>query len=77
MCSLRLCPGIQGFARLCAGDVYEICVRLGSQEWRCRGTIGKDQQQRWSRPRRILRPTLADQLVIKVSGNWQADGLIL
>ncbi|XP_043223971.1 rho family-interacting cell polarization regulator 2-like isoform X1 [Amphibalanus amphitrite] len=59
--------GIQGFARLCAGDVYEICVRLGSQEWRCRGTIGKDQQQRWNRPRRILRPTLADQLVIKAS----------
>ena len=43
-------------------------MRLGGQEWRCRGTIGKEQQQRWSRPRRILRPTLSDQLVIKAGG---------
>ncbi|XP_037073390.1 rho family-interacting cell polarization regulator 2-like [Pollicipes pollicipes] len=59
--------GIQGFARLCAGDVYEICVRLGGQEWRSRATVGREQEQRWSRPRRVLRPTLSDQLVIKAS----------
>ncbi|CAG0897548.1 unnamed protein product, partial [Cyprideis torosa] len=38
---------LQGFARLCPGDVFEVTVRCGQEKWRSRGTILPDGRQRW------------------------------
>jgi len=58
--------GIQGFARLCAGDVFEITIKCGDkQKWKCKGKILKDNVQSWNSTEQIFRPNLDDQLSIK------------
>lgn len=55
-----------GFARLCAGDVFEITIKCGEkQKWKCKGKILKDNVQSWDSTQQIFRPNLADQLSIK------------
>lgn len=58
--------GIQGFARLCTGDVFEITIKCGEkQKWKCKGKILKDNIQSWNSTEQIFRPNLTEQLSIK------------
>ena len=58
--------GIQGFARLCAGDVFEITIKCGEkQKWKSKGKILKDNVQSWDSTDQIFKPNLSDQLSIK------------
>ena len=65
--TLRLqMQGIQGFARLCAGDQFEITIRCGTrQKWKCRGKILKDNVQSWDCSEQLFRPGLHEPLVIR------------
>ena len=58
--------GIQGFARLCPGDVFEITIKCGEkQKWKCKGKILKNNTQSWDSTEQIFRPNLSDQLSVK------------
>lgn len=57
--------GIQGFARLCVNDVFEITIRYGDQKWKTRGRIMKDDKQIWDNPRAIFKALLGEMLLIK------------
>ncbi|KAL1438605.1 hypothetical protein MTO96_047962 [Rhipicephalus appendiculatus] len=57
--------GIQGFARLCAGDVFEISVKHGDQKWKSRGRVQKNGQQVWDNQQVIMKALLGEFLFIK------------
>ena len=58
--------GLQGFARLCAGDVFEISLRHGSQKWRSRGKVGRDgSSQKWDSTAATFRLSLDQMLFIR------------
>ncbi|RXG73480.1 Protein FAM65B [Armadillidium vulgare] len=57
--------GIQGFARLCPGDVFEVSIKHGSQKWKTKGRIAKDNSQVWDNPMFIFKALIGEMLQIK------------
>ncbi|KAM9817658.1 rho family-interacting cell polarization regulator 1-like [Neosynchiropus ocellatus] len=59
--------GLAGFARLCAGDQYEVLMRYGRQRWRLRGRVEVSNKQVWDSEEYIFLPLVAELLSIKVT----------
>ncbi|KAJ3595892.1 hypothetical protein NHX12_002304, partial [Muraenolepis orangiensis] len=59
--------GLAGFARLCAGDQYEILMRYGRQRWKLRGRIEVNSKQEWDSEEMLFLPLVTDFLSIKVT----------
>ncbi|CAL9701828.1 unnamed protein product [Knipowitschia caucasica] len=59
--------GLAGFARLCAGDQYEVLMRYGRQRWRLRGRVEVSNKQIWDSEEYIFMPLVTDLLSIKVT----------
>ncbi|XP_029942705.1 rho family-interacting cell polarization regulator 1-like [Salarias fasciatus] len=59
--------GLAGFARLCAGDQYEVLMRYGRQRWRLRGRVEVSNKQIWDSEEYIFLPLVAELLSIKVT----------
>ncbi|XP_074594283.1 uncharacterized protein LOC141849729 isoform X1 [Brevipalpus obovatus] len=58
--------GIQGFARLCPGDVFEITIKHGDQQkWKTRGKILKDGTQCWESQQTLIKALIGERLTIK------------
>ncbi|XP_076338823.1 rho family-interacting cell polarization regulator 2-like isoform X3 [Tachypleus tridentatus] len=57
--------GIQGFARLCAGDVFEVTMKNGHQKWKTRGKILKGENQAWDNKKVIFKAQIGEVLYIK------------
>ncbi|KAK5873928.1 hypothetical protein PBY51_018924 [Eleginops maclovinus] len=59
--------GLAGFARLCAGDQYEVLMRYGRQRWRLRGRVEVSNKQIWDGEEYIFLPLVTELLSIKVT----------
>nr|XP_046250731.1 rho family-interacting cell polarization regulator 1 isoform X2 [Scatophagus argus]XP_046250732.1 rho family-interacting cell polarization regulator 1 isoform X2 [Scatophagus argus]XP_046250734.1 rho family-interacting cell polarization regulator 1 isoform X2 [Scatophagus argus] len=59
--------GLAGFARLCAGDQYEIFMRYGRQRWRLRGRIEINAKQVWDSEDMVFVPLISEFLSVKVT----------
>ncbi|KAM8895114.1 rho family-interacting cell polarization regulator 1-like isoform 1-T2 [Spinachia spinachia] len=59
--------GLAGFARLCAGDQYEVLMRYGRQRWRLRGRVEVSNKQIWDSEDYIFLPLVTELLSIKVT----------
>ncbi|XP_068597687.1 rho family-interacting cell polarization regulator 1-like [Brachionichthys hirsutus] len=59
--------GLAGFARLCAGDQYEVLMRYGRQRWRLRGRVEGSSKQIWDSEEYIFLPLVTELLSIKVT----------
>lgn len=59
--------GLAGFARLCAGDQYEVLMRYGRQRWRLRGRVEVSNKQMWDSEEYIFLPLVTELLSIKVT----------
>ncbi|XP_033841365.1 rho family-interacting cell polarization regulator 1-like isoform X1 [Periophthalmus magnuspinnatus] len=59
--------GLAGFARLCAGDQYEVLMRYGRQRWRLRGRVEVGNKQIWDSEEYIFMPLITELLSIKVT----------
>ncbi|XP_053126688.1 rho family-interacting cell polarization regulator 1 isoform X2 [Hemicordylus capensis] len=59
--------GLAGFARLCAGDQYEIFMRYGRQRWKLRGRIEVNGKQVWDSEEMVFLPLITEFLSIKVT----------
>lgn len=59
--------GLAGFARLCAGDQYEVLMRYGRQRWRMRGRVEVSSKQIWDSEDYIFLPLVTELLSIKVT----------
>ncbi|XP_076050290.1 rho family-interacting cell polarization regulator 2-like isoform X2 [Oratosquilla oratoria] len=57
--------GIQGFARLCPGDVFEVSLKHGTQKWKSRGRVCKDNSQTWDSQRTVMKALIGEMLVVK------------
>uniref|UniRef100_A0A8C2ANN2 RHO family interacting cell polarization regulator 1 n=1 Tax=Cyprinus carpio TaxID=7962 RepID=A0A8C2ANN2_CYPCA len=63
--------GLAGFARLCAGDQYEIFMKYGRQRWKLRGRIEINGKQVWDTEDMVFLPLITEFLSIKVVFIWQ------
>uniref|UniRef100_A0A6Q2YFI9 FAM65 N-terminal domain-containing protein n=1 Tax=Esox lucius TaxID=8010 RepID=A0A6Q2YFI9_ESOLU len=59
--------GLAGFARLCAGDTYEIFMKYGRQRWKLRGRIEINSKQVWDSEDMVFLPLITEFLSIKVT----------
>ncbi|TNN38896.1 Protein FAM65A [Liparis tanakae] len=59
--------GLAGFARLCAGDQYEIFMKYGRQRWKLRGRIEINGKQVWDSEDMVFVPLVSDFLSVKVT----------
>ncbi|CAL1595165.1 unnamed protein product [Knipowitschia caucasica] len=59
--------GLAGFARLCAGDQYEIFMRYGRQRWKLRGKIEANSGQVWDSDEMVFQPLINEFLSVKVT----------
>ncbi|NXX40445.1 RIPR1 regulator, partial [Tricholaema leucomelas] len=59
--------GLAGFARLCAGDQYEIFMKYGRQRWKLRGRIEVNSRQVWDSEEMVFLPLVTEFLSIKVT----------
>ncbi|KAI1889992.1 hypothetical protein AGOR_G00168620 [Albula goreensis] len=59
--------GLAGFARLCAGDQYEIFMKYGRQRWKLRGRIEINGKQVWDSEDMVFLPLITEFLSIKVT----------
>ncbi|KAJ8281158.1 hypothetical protein GJAV_G00064200 [Gymnothorax javanicus] len=59
--------GLAGFARLCAGDQYEIFMKYGRQRWKLRGRIEINGKQVWDSEDMVFLPLVTEFLSIKVT----------
>ncbi|XP_062276272.1 rho family-interacting cell polarization regulator 1 isoform X1 [Scomber scombrus] len=59
--------GLAGFARLCAGDQYEIFMRYGRQRWKLRGRIEINSKQMWDSEDMVFLPLINEFLSVKVT----------
>ncbi|KAK5615485.1 hypothetical protein CRENBAI_000389 [Crenichthys baileyi] len=59
--------GLAGFARLCAGDQYEIFMKYGRQRWKLRGRIEINAKQVWDSEETVLLPLINEFLSVKVT----------
>ncbi|XP_064878659.1 rho family-interacting cell polarization regulator 1-like isoform X5 [Oncorhynchus nerka] len=59
--------GLAGFARLCAGDTYEILMKYGRQRWKLRGRIEINCKQVWDSEDMVFLPLITEFLSIKVT----------
>lgn len=59
--------GLAGFARLCAGDQYEIFMKYGRQRWKLRGRIEINAKQVWDSEEVVFLPLINDFLSVKVT----------
>uniref|UniRef100_A0A671M463 Protein FAM65A-like n=1 Tax=Sinocyclocheilus anshuiensis TaxID=1608454 RepID=A0A671M463_9TELE len=59
--------GLAGFARLCAGDQYEIFMKYGRQRWKLRGRIEINGKQVWDSEEIVFLPLITEFLSIKVT----------
>ncbi|KAJ8335612.1 hypothetical protein SKAU_G00389540 [Synaphobranchus kaupii] len=59
--------GLAGFARLCAGDQYEIFMKYGRQRWKLRGRIEINGKQLWDSEDMVFLPLITEFLSIKVT----------
>ncbi|XP_072554720.1 rho family-interacting cell polarization regulator 1 isoform X2 [Paramormyrops kingsleyae] len=59
--------GLAGFARLCAGDQYEIFMKYGRQRWKLRGRIELNGKQVWDSEDMVFLPLITEFLSIKVT----------
>ncbi|RWS13978.1 protein kinase pkn/prk1: effector-like protein [Dinothrombium tinctorium] len=58
--------GIQGFARLCPGDVFEVTIKHGdNQKWKTKGRVLKNGNQTWDSQQVLFKALLGDILSIK------------
>ncbi|XP_067390505.1 rho family-interacting cell polarization regulator 1 isoform X2 [Emydura macquarii macquarii] len=59
--------GLAGFARLCAGDQYEIFMKYGRQRWKLKGRIEVNGKQVWDSEEMVFLPLITEFLSIKVT----------
>ncbi|XP_017289412.1 rho family-interacting cell polarization regulator 1 isoform X2 [Kryptolebias marmoratus] len=59
--------GLAGFARLCAGDQYEIFMKYGRQRWKLRGRIEVNDKQVWDSEEMVFLPLINEFLSVKVT----------
>ncbi|XP_069460588.1 rho family-interacting cell polarization regulator 1 isoform X2 [Ambystoma mexicanum] len=59
--------GLAGFARLCAGDQYEIFMKYGRQRWKLKGRIEGNGKQVWDSEEMLFQPLITEFLSIKVT----------
>ncbi|XP_029008361.1 rho family-interacting cell polarization regulator 1 isoform X3 [Betta splendens] len=59
--------GLAGFARLCAGDQYEIFMKYGRQRWKLKGRIEINAKQVWDNEEMLFFPLINEFLLVKVT----------